>query len=307
MTYAQRTIIHIGMHKTATTLLQKKLISENSRCTSYGLRESKDPQSLQYQFLEEVFSEEFDLYSALRLIDEIDRKASSVSITALSNECISTAGYMQSPPGIRVGKSVDRQVVLARLAKIFPGGKILLTIRNQPDFIYSYYLQMFKAKRVKMSFFNWLEGELRREKNIFQVCDYCSLLDLAEDNFHGSVEVLPYEWIEKCPKKYFERLGVLFDISATDVATCYQNNVENKRLSNLSYLLNSTVPIRLRTRLKRIQGVTRAYRMFSEASGGVEISYNKDHLNYVQSKFRASNKKLQSRLGVSLDQLGYFT
>jgi hypothetical protein len=180
-----RPLIHIGLHKTGSTLLQKHLFSlaEAGFCMPEGER----------RLLLETFVLRGPLEGAesLRTARLRQQALDAVEIgktLVLSHERLS--GYPASG-------GFDRALIAQRLAEAFPHARVLIVIREQRAMILSMYLQYISdgGNLSLCRFLNPAEPSiLRRPGFRFDYFDYDQLYNCYADVFgQENILLLPYE------------------------------------------------------------------------------------------------------------------
>jgi len=104
---------------------------------------------------------------------------------------------------------------------------IILTIRNQVDFIESTYKHKVKWKLYSIPFSEYLQNEVDPKKLSWKF-----VIDIFEEYFPGRVKVVPYELIRISQNKYFNQFLNASGISNTKDHTRFiiQDRIENKSM-----------------------------------------------------------------------------
>ncbi len=138
----KKVFIHIGLHKTATTWLQKYYFCRLRDCSFLSVpftQQNSDFNRLQYSF--DPF---FDPESLRKLIlEKIDAGPEKLIISDENFSGNPSCHYL------------NRTFIAERLARVCPDAEIILFIRNQKDLIYSLYNQAVKN--------NWFSGPLNEK------------------------------------------------------------------------------------------------------------------------------------------------
>ena len=124
-------IIHIGVHKTATTWLQQKLFSSHPEINLIN--------NFMYPWNDDLISY---LIKSSSFSPEYCRDIFEERIKNNTNKTIviSTEEFIGHP----FSGGYNKKLIANRLSQVFPDAKIILTIRNQADITYSLYQQMVK-------------------------------------------------------------------------------------------------------------------------------------------------------------------
>ena len=192
-----RPFVHIGYHKTGSTLLQHTLLSrrdlgfqmlENDRKRIHGLFVQYGP---------------FDCGAAAAdmLRNEADQAAGQGLRLVISHERLS--GYFASG-------GYDSKQIADRIHCFFPDAKILIVVREQRSMLYTQYLQ-YLTDGGDLSLGNLLKDpqpRIRRQPicTLDYFC-YHKLVEYYQNRFgRKNVLVLPYELLRKDPHDFAERV-----------------------------------------------------------------------------------------------------
>jgi len=208
--------LHIGYPRTATTLLQKQLYKSNKNILYLGRKRSNTPSERWlnkklYIYWEWIRSGkiEIDIEDARKQINTM------LAIGAENNKEAAVISDETISKPHRIGHSVK---ISQRLNKLFPNAKILLTIRNQIDLIFSLYglaLRRSIANRSSLpTFDSWfMEGAGSNYVPIQERFNYANLYSDLLNNYNGDkISVLFYEDFINNNNKYMadlkEAIGV---------------------------------------------------------------------------------------------------
>jgi hypothetical protein len=218
----QRVFIHVGLPKTASTLLQGFVFPE-LRETTYISR----PYTQENHAFNKLQYADESLYAAEELRGEIERimRLETGRAILISDELLSGAPFYNF---------INRGFIAKRLAAILPGAEIILFLRGQRDIIRSLYNQYVKI--------GWFTGELNSgfisaPGSGFELSDFIKgrrdwtldnrfinhqsfmnqhhflfyeLVKLYEDNFR-KVHLFLYEDLAARPAVVLSRLEELFE------------------------------------------------------------------------------------------------
>lgn len=213
------TVIHVGLHKTATTFLQREVFPQLSDISLVTRPYTQHNHAFnQMQYADE------SLYDAEKVSKELEKISSDGRRLLLSDESFSgkpvTFNY------------INRSIIASRLKKLLPQSTIILFIRGQVDIIYSHYNQYVKTGGTKhINNFVWRSKEeisfdtfCKHRKNIpmdtlyyntncpslhIDNFKYFEIIDLYKRLFHR-VEVLLYEDLVNEPRRIALRLSEVF-------------------------------------------------------------------------------------------------
>ena len=192
---APRIAVHIGLPKTATSSLQRLVFARHPEIAYFGqsnIWTSDDAKRILKALLidnDRTRGEQFDDVTAV--IDDALRQHRRIVI---SDEALSCGEFMlrASNWGIRT----DHSAVARKIRKILGVVDIIIVLRNQADWLISWYKQGLKTgKYVSTSFADWFGGELGDRRD--RLCDllhYDRLYSAYVDVFGAArVHVFTYE------------------------------------------------------------------------------------------------------------------
>ena len=128
-------IIHIGLHKTATTFLQKEFFPLHGKASGYIDARKQLRRFLDYILYSHDF--EFDPQQAISIFKRESRQAGAAGEKIL----LSDEQFCGSP----WDNAVCRKSYFDRLNAVFSTAKFIIVLRNQEDMIRSLYLQYIKT------------------------------------------------------------------------------------------------------------------------------------------------------------------
>lgn len=304
-------IIHIGFPKTATTTLQNAML--NHPDVSYlgkGLRDDLSP-SLSLELARCVFfcdSRSFrEEASGLR--DRIATAAAGKNCIFVSDEAFSFAEYMKI--GLHWQRQVitDHEVVAGRLAALFPGATVLMSIRGQLDFLKSFYNQSVKVEHVSEDFDSYVEREIGavRHRSMLNALDYGRVHDayagaFGADRLHISI----YEDYRASFEAYLRDVARLSGLDEDSVLRAWGNRHENQ------------TPPRMESRVadwcaRNIPGPVRAILPASSREALRNLvsrpapppRYSAQQREFLHAHFAPLNEKFQAITGLALPPASY--
>ncbi|SFJ56782.1 hypothetical protein [Celeribacter neptunius] len=145
MSDAARILLHVGYHKTATTWMQKHLFMP-----AHGFRQLLDHQEI-FDLIVKPHGLRFDPEPARTLIAERLQALEPGEVPVISSEVLSGHPFQGGH---------ESDVYAERLARIAPGSRILLSIRDQMHIIPSVYMQ-YLQRGGTMPFDQFFEGTTR--------------------------------------------------------------------------------------------------------------------------------------------------
>ena len=217
-------ILHIGMPKTATTALQKYVFTDEKYffpIGRYGAGGDSCRSELVSNFLwSGLFLDKYsyeknnDLYK--EEFSRLLRAAENASkVPVISQEAITIPTFFNS----------DFDVVFSRLREVIGDAIIFLTIRNQADFLKSFYSTLVTDMGSSISFqdFIYINTEIPNHRvNVARCLDYKYVFDTLSGLF-SHIEVLVYEHFVLDPLTYLNRILTRQGITLDK----FENVVEN--------------------------------------------------------------------------------
>ena len=187
----QRTLIHIGYHKTASSYLQHVIFPQ----LPVNLF---NPDEYHLKLIGNENPEKAELFRDWIAEEVNNTQNSNKKITIISHEALS--GH---PHGY---KKIQPFVIADNLAKVFPDSRILIVIRNQFDYIASLYAFRVAVKGEEYrSFDNFVK--FAGTKGLFEHLEYHLLIEYYQSLFgKEKVLVLPMELLVRTPEKFIMKI-----------------------------------------------------------------------------------------------------
>lgn len=229
---AHKVIIHIGLHKTATGVLQRQFFPA---CEEANILTTAQPEFK--SFIELVTRKDpiyFDSEQALNLIKPL---LSNTKINVLSNESLSCLPFS----GIIEAGLDHRAPIIENLSRVFPDAKILLVIRKQDGFAKSLYRQYLKSggtRTIQRFYSEPGSGHpalVQTDRFLYR-----KYIDHLYEKFKGDVKVLPYELFVKNQKSFLNDLAAFVGITKVPEISLRSENVStlSPLMMQVSRLLN---------------------------------------------------------------------
>ncbi len=312
-------LIHIGYHKTATTWFQRRLFTRDNAVFEPLSRKDKGYSSVALYF---THDEEHYLLSPFVNNDELVQKevqdlvemhpALCTQIPVISHERLS---------GNPHSSGFDACAIASRLKQSFPDARILISIREQKDFLLSNYFQYLSVGGTR-NLARYLSYEYDGKLPGFSPSHilYVPLIKEYHRLFgKENVLIMPYELFRKTPKNYIKNLsdfvGKHIEVPDDEFRVTVNKNryqylryylrilnifkyksslngyspLSNRFTSKLAFLLQKLIMIVFPRRLNR--QLTRKLK--------VEIE------NWTGDRYVATNKELSDLIGFDLSQYGY--
>lgn len=134
-----KVIVHIGLHKTATTTMQEQVFPNLKGVVFLGRRRSSNTKDGIYsELVRYCFKKQEDVQLKGRVVDGLKEYAK------FSDVIISDEWFTSDYDGVYFWSGASWQVKLERLSKVLNvlDSTVLISIRNPVDAVYSYYLEM---------------------------------------------------------------------------------------------------------------------------------------------------------------------
>ena len=311
-------VVHMGLPKTGTTFLQDQVFRTCSQVADFGKTSSWG-------------KERPHMREALRMISTLPDAAFKAHASNVKTVLIraakqaasqhpASACRLLSYEGFYAPGRVHPVEAYARLESIFGRFKILITIRQQFEWIESSYLYMAFYRFWKgggASFEAWAEEWRAQEWNIMTCCNYClaieQLIGLAG---RDSVLVETMEGLVKARDEHaLERLANFLAVDAEALGRQLRHAKPTKeRIDELGFLLGRTL-YESRTNNLSADELLRVKDVFRKMHAQFNPSYKKATVPHDIIKrcfseteltaIKAGNTALSKRIGQDLARFGY--
>jgi hypothetical protein len=218
-----RTIIHIGIHKTASTFLQTKVF----------------PHFRRYVFLTRPYTQHNWLFNKLQFADDTvyDADLTARELHAIGENLLISD---ESFSGISLNCSImNRSIIARRFSQIFPDATIILFIRGQQDTLISNYNNYVEHMRRRMDihdFFWYPENDFKLSdfKNDYYSSYPIETLFYNNNRYNLHLDELKYYSLIRLYKQLFKNVHVfLFEDFQKDQA---------RVLNRLAEIAGDTLP-----------------------------------------------------------------
>lgn len=293
-----KTLIHVGLHKTGSTYLQKQIFTQSKHRTLLTR-----PYTTHNKYFNQLMYADDTLYSHSNTMSELSRLPTGGLL--LSDETFSG-----SPLALH---SINRSMTARRLSKAFSDAEIILFIRDQADYCvsnYSAYIKMpFGLKRFRdfmhvpkerYEFSDYERGESPKSLNSLyyntnEFCQsldgllYTKLIDLYEGLF-SKCHTFLFEDLVAFPEETIERLSEI----------CGEQFQYRSAKENSSLTPRDLVRIRRRNVINTIQNkfLRQLLRPLYKVTPVFLIDdIKRESKELVSDFFTADNQALKTRLG----------
>lgn len=301
-------LIHIGYHKTGTTLLQRRLF----RSAKAGYLFAGGVEELQPVFVE-VNAFDFRPDKARILFaPKFEQAKRRGMVPVLSFERLSGAPHQGG---------YDSQQVADRLADTFPEARVLIVIREQRSMIlslYKTYVRMGGSASLE-DYLNPLEGsELRTTLFRYDYLEYDKLIGYYQQLFgEENILALPYELLRRNPARFLKRVekfsgahsmsGVELpevNVSPAPLPLMVKRHV-NKWLVQGPLNASPVLPLRVKNRdlLKPFNRISRSLPRKLQLAG--EGRWQRLIATSISGKYESSNAVTSALAKTDLQKFGY--
>lgn len=299
-------LIHIGLHKCASSFLLHEVFAKNPHLMCL----SGADKLVLTNSLTSAASPYFDRSECLALFEKMLLTPAKVNnqVPVFSAERLS---------GIPYFGSFDRLTIGLRLSQLFPNVKILIVIRNQQDLIKSVYGQYIKiGGTLKITDFlhhRW-KGPEFSHFNLEQF-DFYKLYQHYSNVFSpAQVLILPFEQLAMDPEIFIHKIYKFID-APSNLESINLNHQPNKTPPfsqlNIIRMINKIIlpkpnminhsPLMIHKGLYAT--ITKLISQVNYAPASQKISASIK--TYVGDYFRSGNEQLNQTLNLELHKLGY--
>jgi len=305
----QKITIHIGYHKTGSTLLQKQIFSQ---ADAFYSGPNSDHLRITREMLDDIQTQGFNPKAFRRNV--LDIAGAQQRPIILSHEEFS---------GWPEGKCMDLAYRMAdNLHQAFPEAGILCIIRNQMDWIKSLYAYRCSVKGSETrSFTKYLKSQ--GDGGLFEKMQYDKLIRYYHDLYTpDQCMVIPFEMIKNDADLFFDSIakfiGINYDRpSRTPVINKSIKSTSQLRLCrtlnvafNLIYprynkIVNPEPEKEIITRYTYYALRLKLANLLSPVLPKKQLQYPKEIEKYLESLFAGSNSKLNQIINTDLSRYGY--
>lgn len=305
-------LVHVGYHKTASSLLQNEIFGEQA----YGFLSTPNVRTR----IVEAFVSPPPLFGAnpaavSDILQSLDNNAPGFT-RVVSHERLS--GYPASG-------GIDQEIIARRIKESLPGSRIMMVIREQKDMILSMYYQ-YIIDGGSLSLTDYLTGVdrhlARSPQFLFEYYDYVRAFRMYQQHFGvENVLCLPYEMLKSDPERFllcvakFCSLNVFPDSASERISRKKVNSRRTHLELGLRRLGNKIFRTQLSDygcRLVSYPELSAAFERISKffpafLDGDRVLSARATHVvsAHVMDRFSKGNAELARMIKIPLERFGY--
>ncbi len=297
--FGDRVVIHIGYHRTGSTLLQDHVFP------AMALNLVRKPRAGYILHGADFDPQRFRSDIAQGLAIDPARP------TMITHEILSGA-----PEG---GPRERRLRTATRLAEAFPDAKILVVIRRQFDFVLSIYAYRVLIRGTERRSLDQYLAD--HEVELLSSLEYDDLIGTYIDQFGAErIRVIPFEQLGESPEAFVGNIAGFVGVPTPDLQLRRINeSTRSERIIEINRLLNA--PIDLTLGILRRRGAQRLYTRVArpyfelkdrvlnpwlrKRAGTRALELPLEWTQRVTPRLAASNRRLEALTGLDLARYGY--
>jgi hypothetical protein len=306
-------VFHIGFPKTGTTTLQE-VVRNHPDCAylGKGLRDDMKP-SLSLEVARAVFFADRARFrgAAPGLRDAVAALAAERDCLFISDEAFTFNEHMLIGDLWGQATVTDHEEIAERLSAIAPDARILVTIREQCDFLESFFFQDIKKGRPDIGFDSYLDREMgkRAQRGMLNLLRYDEVVEAYGAAFAPDrVTVFAHEANKADFAAYLGRVAEIVGVSGEAMLAAWAGRHMNARktrrkTSPALRAIKRLTPRSLRAALpEAARGAMRE--RFTEEETPQEV-WTAPRRQAVRALFGESNRRTAALSGLDLESLGY--
>ena len=302
-------IIHVGFSNTGTTSLQQNFFSRRDDIFYVGYPYNERGGIFTHLRHAEDFK--FDEPAIINLCDSQIYQKSKGRPIIISDEMLCDSPQLYYAPYM-----VPRDIIAARLFRIFSPARIVFTIRNQKDYVASMYSNLKRnsalfARMPMPPFAQWYKGMSSKYRcNFLQNLNYYEIIQVYEILFgRANILVLPLEQLTMDGvEQYLEPLcrfmGI--ELSPQDIERYMQPR--NVRMSVLETLVAELMPderfSNFYSTLQQRLGSKQLSEILDTGDRSI-VSLGSEELADLRQRVEAGNRLLSQHYDLDLQRYGY--
>ena len=287
-------VLHPGFAKTATTSLQRQVFFQHSGLAYLGLPAVDKETEWAIRQICQTDTVYYDQEKVRSILQIFMESASPNKTIVLSDE------------NLTLYESKDKGMVGERLYNLFPGARILFTLRRQEDLLCAWYLQK-SFKYIKhghyIDFDTWMNMKLKEpHKSIFDDLNFFKTIDYYANLFgRGNICISLFEELMGNPEDFSKMIAAFMNIDHEEFFRLLSEKVENPTISrNLLAFGRYWAP-------RMPQFLARQIAKHLRDRGGVpaRVDIGDETRRLVRQLCAEGNKRLETTYGVDLAAYGY--
>lgn len=290
----RRVAIHPGFVKTATSTLQRHVFPHHPQIAFLGLPAPTDELEWAIRHLCQADSTSYEGERVARVLGAAAEAAAPERLVLVSYE------------NFALHESKDKGLVAARLAELFPGARILFTIRRQEELVTSWYLTKLRVRIKRKAFipfeeWYWSEGR-EAHRSILDDLRYTPIVEAYRRLFGAEVvRVVPFELLRREPAAFAHACAAALEVDPEPFARLLAGHRENASMSQ-AYLdfwrrFGHLLPRRLVRKWAR--------RMPMHRGPSARIALSPAVRADIARRVADDNRRLAALCGLDLGALGY--
>lgn len=212
--------------------------------------------------------------------------------------------------GMTWPKYADRGIIARRLSDLFGEAKIIVFIRNQPDYIISLYRFHYGKARHSYSFKEYLQVHWDNKVNGFVYhLDYYKLVTVYANLFgRDKIGIFLFEELVRDPKSFARKMcdfiGADPDEGTRLLIEAHKNPGQSATLAAYTRLRKLVLP---KVRLRKFVPIQAAkeFKNFLSRGPAAKVKVSQDQIEVIRSRFRESNRMLAAEYRLPLAEFGY--
>ncbi len=281
-------IIHIGYPKAASSFIQENFFKKHPRI-----------QYLNVEYPSEGFEWIYNKPQSEFSLDAIKNKLESESLKYIDPERKTIIADERFTFNL-----VNPFMVAERLYNLFPGLKILIIIRNQPNIIRSLYdmhpFDFFSNNKRWISFDNWLDTQIKNlESGFLFALFYDKVISKYIELFGANnVGVFMFEEITICKENVINYFSEFMELEYSEVIGYISEPVKNK--ADIHYLYHIKMKLLPNFSLSKVIPKNLLNFLMKKFSFKIHTDLTSESMRKIKNLYRESNKNLQAILNTNL-------
>lgn len=209
-------VLHIGLHKTATTSLQGQFFPA---CEGLNALTTLNPKVR--KFIEEVTRRDPLFFDPARAKAIISSQFISSKVNILTNESLSGPPYA----GVIEAGLDHRSPVLTNLSNVFPDAKVILVLRRQDALAKSFYRQYLKSGGTRnVRRFYGFEPDKGPPLMCLDRFYFFKYVEAVVSTFKSGVLILPFEEFTQNQKYFLGKITDFMEVPMPDLSLKRENS-----------------------------------------------------------------------------------